>query len=568
MAISPPAPLRTRRRPLLVLDPRAAGAEPLGGPPPSMAVLALNRLGFGPRPGDIAAFNALGASDDARLAAYVAQQLWPGPDSQDTEYWNRRNGLAGHPNPGFTTLGLSLQQLWQTYRTGGVSPSSRPVQEVRLDTLLRMVHSRWQLREVLVDFWMNHFNVYGFETYTQETFVHWNRDVIRAHAFGNFRTLLEAVARSTTMLYYLDNYTNTRSGPNENWARELFELHTLGAENYLGVGDPTQVPAGAPWPAGSPWPGQPAPAGYVDNDVYEAARCFTGWGVDGVTGQFLYTDSNHDRFSKSVLHFGVLNVPADQGPEVDGEQVLDLLAHHPGTARHLARKLCRRFVADEPSQPLVDQVATAFLDLVDSPDQIRTVLATLFDTPEFKDSWGAKIKRPVEWSVSTLRATNGVWLFGFTAQDPLTTESDTSNFLSRQSRTGQSLFSRVPPDGYPDRREAWASSNTRVQCWRLAGWLLDQRDESRPGDPYRCDVVGITLASLPAGQRSSDQIVDFWLQRILGRPIDLVDRGEIVDMLAAGASPSTQLDLTASSVASRLRSTVALILMTPEFFLK
>lgn len=558
----------TSRRRLLALDRRVAESAPLGAPPPSMAVLALNRMGFGPRPGDVAAFNALGASDDARLSAYVAQQIWPGLDPQDTEYWNRRNGLAGHPNPGFTTLGMTLTQLWQTYRTGGGSPSSRPVQEVRLDTLMRMVHSKWQLREVLVDFWMNHFNVYGFETYTQETFVHWNRDVIRAHAFGNFRTMLEAVARSTTMLYYLDNYTNTRSGPNENWARELFELHTLGAENYLGVGDPTAVPAGDPWPDGSPWPGQPAPAGYVDNDVYEAARCFTGWGVDGATGQFLYTDANHDRFSKSVLHFGVLNVPADQGPEIDGELVLDLLAHHPGTARHIARKLCRRFVADDPPQALVDQTAGVFLDNADSPNQIRTVLATLLQSAEFKESWGAKIKRPIEWAVSTLRATNGAWLFGFTSQNPLTTESDTSNLISRQSRTGQNLFARVPPDGFPDRKEAWAGTNTRVQCWRLAGWLLDQRDESRPGSPYRSDVVGITLASLPAGQRSSNQIVDFWVQRILERSIDLVDRGELVDMLAAGASPSTQLDLAISSVASRLRSTVALILMIPDFFQK
>lgn len=558
----------TSRRRLLALDRRVAEPAPLGSPPPSMAVLALNRMGFGPRPGDIAAFNLLGSSADARLAAYVAQQIWPGLDSQDTEYWNRRTGLAGHPNPGFTTLGMTLTQLWQTYRTGGGSPSNRPVQEVRLDTMLRMVHSKWQLREVMVDFWMNHFNVYGFESYTQETFVHWNRDVVRAHAFGNFRAMLEAVARSTTMLYYLDNYTNTRSGPNENWARELFELHTLGAENYLGVGDPTAVPAGDPWPAGSPWPGQPAPAGYVDNDVYEAARCFTGWGVDGTTGQFLYTDANHDRFSKSVLHFGVLNVPADQGPEIDAELVLDLLAHHPGTARHIARKLCRRFVADDPPQALVDQTAGVFLDNVDSPNQIRTVLTTLLQSTEFKESWGSKVKRPLEWTVSALRATNAGWLFGFTSQNPLTTESDTSNLISRQSRTGQNLFARIPPDGFPDRKEAWAGTNTRVQCWRLAGWLLDQRDESQPGARYRSDLVGITLLSLPVGQRSSNQLVDFWVQRILGRTIDLVDRGELVDMLAAGASPSTQLDLANSSVASRLRSTVALILMIPDFFQK
>ncbi len=105
---------------------------------------------------------------------------------------------------------------------------------------------------MLADFWLNHFNVYGFENYTRSTFVHWNRDVIRANTFGSFRTMLEAAARSPTMLYYLDNYTNTRSGPNENYARELIELHTLGAMHYRGVDQPANVPAGDPWPAGAP----------------------------------------------------------------------------------------------------------------------------------------------------------------------------------------------------------------------------------------------------------------------------------------------------------------------------
>ena len=213
---------------------------------PGLAVVALNRMGFGPRPGDIAAFNALGADDDARLAAYVAQQLNPDPvAANDTEYHQRRNGLNGYPNPGFTTLGKSLTQLWQDHQTGG-NQRGRPVEETRLNTYLRMVYSRWQLREVLADFWLNHFNIYGFEMYTQETFVHYDRDVIRPSIFGNFRTMLEAVTRSTSMLYYLDNYTNTRNGPNENWARELFELMTLGAENYYGVGSQAVVPEWGP----------------------------------------------------------------------------------------------------------------------------------------------------------------------------------------------------------------------------------------------------------------------------------------------------------------------------------
>ena len=330
---------------------------------PGIALVVLNRMGFGPRPGDVAAFNALGVDDDARLAAYVGQQLNPDPnEANDTEYHQRRNGLNGYPNPGFTTLAKSLTQLWQDHEIGNVQPG-RPVEETRLNTYLRMVYSKWQLQEVLADFWLNHFNIYGFENYTQETFVHYDRDVIRANLFGNFRTLLEAVARSTSMLYYLDNYTNTRNGPNENWARELFELMTLGAENYYGVGSQAVVPEWGPgvvWPAGTPSAGEPIPAGYVDNDVYETARAFTGWGVSGALGTFLYSASNHDNFQKAVLSLGQVNIQPNQADEKDGEDVLDMLAAHPGTGRFLARKLCRRLISDDPPEALVEAIGDIF----------------------------------------------------------------------------------------------------------------------------------------------------------------------------------------------------------------
>lgn len=541
----------------------------LAGAPAPVAVLALNRLGYGPRQGDVAAFNALGATDAARVAAYVGQQIWPGSDAQDTEYWNRRTGAAPHPNPGFTTLAKSLTQLWVDHRVNGQQPS-RPVEEVVLDTLMRRCWSRWQLREVLVDFWMNHFNVYGFETYTRETFVHWNRDVIRANVFGNFRTLLEGVARSTTMLYYLDNYTNTRSGPNENWARELFELHTLGAENYYGVGAQSDVPMDGTWPPGLPGAGNPMPVGYVDADVYEAARCFTGWGVDGPTGLFEYTDSNHDRFQKSILNGGLVNIPADQAPEQDGLDVLDLLAAHPGTARHLARKLCRRFVADDPAESLVEDVADFFNANWQTPDQLRQVYAVLLNRPEFLESWGGKVKRPVEVALSAIRAGNGQFFFGYTSQNPLTVEPDTASFLSRLSRSGHTLFARVPPDGYPDRKEPWASSNSRVQCWRLAGWLVDQRDESHPDpDRRRLDVIGVTLASIPnPASRTSAAIVDLWINRVFARALHPDDRDELVEFTAVGANPDTPLDLSVTATQDRLRSLFALMTMAPDFFLR
>ncbi len=570
-------PRPSRRELLAPLAPASARTfqerTPLDSP--GIALVALNRMGFGPRPGDVAAFNALGSDDDARLAAYVLQQLNPDPNqANDPEYHQRRLGLNGYPDPGFTTLAKSLTQLWQDHRVGGTQPS-RPVEETRLNTYLRMVYSKWQLRELLADFWLNHFNVYGFETYTQETFVHYDRDVIRANLFGNFRTLLEAVARSTSMLYFLDNYTNTRNGPNENWARELFELHTLGAENYYGVGAQAGVPewgAGVVWPAGTPSAGQPIPAGYVDNDVYETARAFTGWGVSSTLGTFLYTASNHDNFQKAVLSLGQVNIPPNQADEKDGEDVLDMLAAHPGTGRHLARKLCRRLISDDPPPALVETIGDLFTAQWLAPDQLKQVYEAILLSTEFKTTWGAKIKRPVEFSVSALRATNANWNFGYSSQNPLTVEPDTSSFLSRQSKTGQNLFARIPPDGFGDREAIWSGTNTRLQCWRLGSWLIDQDiDGNSATDDFRLDVLGQTYAAFPGLPHSatSVQLVDLWVDKVFRRAIEPAQRDELIDFMAQGNSPTLPLNLDASStVRSRVRALVGLIFMLPEFLLK
>ena len=570
-------PRPSRRELLAPLAPASARTfqERIPLDSPGIALVALNRMGFGPRPGDVAAFNALGSDDDARLAAYVLQQLNPDPNqANDPEYHQRRLGLNGYPDPGFTTLAKSLTQLWQDHRVGGIQPS-RPVEETRLNTYLRMVYSKWQLRELLADFWLNHFNVYGFETYTQETFVHYDRDVIRANLFGSFRTLLEAVARSTSMLYFLDNYTNTRNGPNENWARELFELHTLGAENYYGVGAQAGVPewgAGVVWPAGTPSAGQPIPAGYVDNDVYETARAFTGWGVSSTLGTFLYTASNHDNFQKAVLSLGQVNIPPNQADEKDGEDVLDMLAAHPGTGRHLARKLCRRLIADDPPPALVESIGDLFTAQWLAPDQLQQVYEAILLSTEFKTTWGAKIKRPVEFSVSALRATNANWNFGYSSQNPLTVEPDTSSFLSRQSKTGQNLFARIPPDGFGDREAIWSGTNTRLQCWRLGSWLIDQDiDGNSATDDFRLDVLGQTYAAFPGLPHSatSVQLVDLWVDKVFRRAIEPAQRDELIDFMAQGNSPTLPLNLDASSsVRSRVRALVGLIFMLPEFLLK
>ena len=212
-----------------------AGDTPLTVPP--LSGIVLNRAAFGPWPGDIAAFNALGTSDDQRLQVWVDTQLNPAA-IPDTDCDNR---LA---NSGFTTLNKTLDQLWAQHILGNPpwDVRMRPFWETQRATFIRAVYSRRQLKEVLADFWHNHFNVFGDDSIQGPVFVHYDRDVIRANMLGNFRAMLEAVARSTDMMYMLDNYTSSVTGPNENYARELFELHTLGAENYLGVMRQDDVP--------------------------------------------------------------------------------------------------------------------------------------------------------------------------------------------------------------------------------------------------------------------------------------------------------------------------------------
>src|SRR5579859_4871467 len=230
----------------LARGPTAAGVAPAL---PALEVIALNRLAFGPRPGDLDAFRQLAGSDRERLIAYVDLQL--NPQLIDDSACSARLDSAG-----FVTLGKSMPQLWSDHVTNppedhGYQWRNLPLTETIDATMIKAVYSRRQLQEVLVDFWHNHFNVFRDTDPVQPTFVHYDRDVIRANALGNFRKMIEDVGTSPAMLFYLDNNSNQVAGPNENYARELFELHTLGAENYLGVQDPRKVKS-----TGSGWVGR------------------------------------------------------------------------------------------------------------------------------------------------------------------------------------------------------------------------------------------------------------------------------------------------------------------------
>jgi uncharacterized protein (DUF1800 family) len=523
---------------------------------PPLAVIALNRLAFGPAPGDpytsFDAFHALGGDDASCLAAYVDQQL--APDFGNDPLLIGRLGAAAGLLPSLT---LTVPQLWSTYYLASGADRTRPVRDIRVATLLRAIYSRWQLFEVMADFWHNHFSIYAWDyAYASATWVQYDRDVIRVHALGNFRQLLEAIAQSTAMLYYLDNYINQDSGPNENYARELFELHALGAENYLGTMPQTQVPGFST--------GQPA--GYVDDDVYGAAACFTGWrvnnggsGTAANDGTFQYYDPWHYSYLKLVLSRFILPY---QAPMQDGRDVLDTLAAHPGAARFICRKLIRRLIGDQPPQSLVDAAATEFLNRRNDPDQIKQVVRFIALSNEFRNTWKEKIKRPHEFLYSALRAV---------PTNVLVDSGGLSSLWGGFDAIGQQLFGRRPPDGYPDVREAWTNTTSLLYRWRLANNLLENSYySSSTGTGVQTDLSGIDMS----GAVTPNAIADFWTYRILGRAMeDPVHRAEVVRILQGWSSPAPAVTpvygpdqpMTATDINNRLRRMVALVLMSPEF---
>ncbi len=501
---------------------------------PPLAIIALNRLAFGPRPGDVADFNGLGTTDIERLQNYVDQQL--DPASIDDSDLDNRIVAAG-----YTTLDKTVPELWAIH----VAPNPpwnermKPIRETERALFLRAIFSKRQLLEVTTEFWHDHFNVYAWESWIGPGFSAFDNLCIRANAFGNFRQLLGEVAKSPAMLYYLDNYTSSNAGPNENYARELFELHGLGAENYLGVMQQNQVPIG---PDGKP-------IGYVDPDVYETTRAFTGWTFDFNTGEFLYRADWHDRFQKNILGSFI---PNDQPELKDGNDVLDLIAEHPGTGRFLARKLCRKFISDNPPQAVIDAAAATFNANTSAANQIELTLRTILLSAEFQATWGQKTKRPFELVASALRATAAN--FNIRLDD-----SQSDSFMSRIAATGQDPFSHRAPDGFPDEQEHWLSTTPLIMTWRMINWMSSSRDSN---DVYMLPIVEDT----PPNIVTANQLADFWIDRILNRPLSSQERKEVVDLMGAGSNPDLALDLAGStSVQDRLRSMVALILLSPEF---
>jgi uncharacterized protein (DUF1800 family) len=558
--------------------------------PASLRTIAMRRLAFGPSPELMAMYDATpGASDEERFDNWVRQQLnYTAID--DTPCTNRidsaqlkirytyNNRTVNEIRP-LSWLSASRETLWQQ-RVIPDLPSAeriRPYNEVRVATWIRAVCSRRQLFEVMVDFWHNHFNVNA--TANQRIAATWpDYDrIIRTHALGNFHAMLTEVTKSVAMMYYLNNVSNKAGGGeggNENFARELFELHTLGSDNYLKFYDQRgNIPV-------VEYGSERYAASYIDYDVYEASRCLTGWtianGRDGRpnTGAFYLMDSWHDNYPKTVLAPPTFpgiepapNFPFNNGAEQDGSQLLRLVAYHPGTARHLCTKLCRRLVADNPPESLINTAYNVWMQHRESPDQIRRVVEAILLAPEAKSTFGAKIRRPLEAIWAFLRATNASLPNDVAEVNGDATKGNywESLFWS-VDQTGHRLFGWDTPTGHPDRAEYWANTNALLRTWNSFYTLAQSW-----GRNVGIDIVGQTPAGL-----SCVGIVDFWLQRMLTYTPTGDLRTLLIDFLAQGFDPNQPPQplpgapdwRSPEAVRDRIVAMVQLLAMSPEFWLR
>ena len=399
----------------------------------------LNRTSFGPTRESVQNVNRLG------LRAYLDEQLDPEkiPDSTVEE-----------KTAGLKTMRLNTGELFNLYpppkvakergaMAGEMQAPRFIIFELQQARLLRAVHSQRQLYELMVDFWNNHFNIFAAKGADRWLTTSYDRDTIRPHAFGKFRDLLLATAQSPAMLFYLDNWLSVspnttltrmpanarRRGLNENYAREIMELHTLGVDG-----------------------------GYTQQDVREVARCFTGWTLLRPRGdaEFHFEPRLHDPGVKTVLGTRITG-----GGMEDGIKVIDLLARHSSTAKFIATKLARRFVADDPPVSVVNRAAEAFRR---SDGDIRTVVRTIVDSPEFysPEVYQAKVKKPLEFAASALRATN--------AETRVTLQ-----LLRYLGRMGEPLFLAQPPTGYSDLAASWISPDMLLTRMNFAADLVSNR---------------------------------------------------------------------------------------------
>ena len=547
----------------------------------------LNRVTFGPSPGDVERLERGGAKafleeqfhperiDDSaverRIAGLPTLSMSPEELAENFPAKNQAQGQAqasGKGSAGFDASEMTRPGQSRQGTTGETPAMSGPggmqevdgprriTMELAREQLWRAIYSQRQLEEVMMQFWMNHFNIFAGKGADRWLITSFERQTIRPHALGKFEDLLVATAKSPAMLFYLDNwlsvapYTTTegsvyrtssgvapgeeapgrqalarpvnwnpnrfpgrprplarpqnRRGLNENYARELMELHTLGVDG-----------------------------GYTQQDVREVARCFTGWTINRPQqgGSFFFDPRLHDFGQKTVLR---RKIKAGRGME-DGLEVLHLLAQHPATARFISLKLCRCFVADNPPASVVNRAGKAFLK---SKGNIRAVVLAILSSPEFNSSaaFRAKVKSPLELVASSLRALNG--------------ETDAGPpLLAAMLRMGQPLFYYQAPTGFPDRGSAWINSGTLLQRINFATLLAANRLRG-------------TRVDLQAGAADSSpgEVVKRLSDRLLGGELSPETRQAVMKTVDGSEAPGLGGPLSAQAL-----KVAAVLVASPDF---
>ena len=411
----------------------------------------LNRAGFGPRSGQVELVSKIGVDK------YIDQRLHP--EQIDDRAVQAR--LATIPSITMSTSEILSKYARPKRNLIGAEPPRKLLEELAAQKIIRAVHSERQLQEEMTDFWFNHFNIFWEKGADRWLTTNFEMNAIRPNALGKFKDLLMATAKSPAMLFYLDNFLSSspdarlpnnpkakrQPGINENYAREVMELHTLGVDG-----------------------------GYTQQDVQEVARAFTGWSIDAPRrgGEFIFRSRIHDDGRKMVLGHEI-----DAGGIKDGEMVIEILAKHPSTARFIATKLVRRFVSDDPPESLVKRVAAVFMS---TGGEIRDMLRTIFTSPEFysPEATGAKTKSPFELAASAIRALNG--------------STDGSPQLAQMiGRMGQPLYQYQLPTGFPDRADQWMSSGSVVERLNFAVALSSNKI---PGTTVSVDEPAKSIAMM------------------------------------------------------------------------
>ncbi len=437
---------------------------------------ALNRLGFGPRPGQVEQIKKTGLENWIQAQLHAENISDPVVDARTTQWQALALGAAGlldqYPPQDVAAkrLGIKVEDYQkrlqemakQPARTGFVPFNSVPFKDpneivngLMEAKMIRAVYSERQLAEQLSDFWFNHFNIFVYKDLDRWYLIPYERDAIRPHVLGQFRDLLEATAKSPAMLFYLDNSSSAdpgafarlklhpvrtrpgeklpplggKRGLNENYGRELMELHTLGVDG-----------------------------GYTQEDVIAVARAFTGWTIafPRENPVFYFDERIHDPDPKRVLGKKI-----KAGGIKDGEQVLDLLAKNPRSARHISLQLAQHFVSDDPPAALVARMAKTFEK---SKGDIRAVMTTMVYSPEFwsQAAFRAKVKTPFELVASTARA------LGADVDQPL----QLSQWVAR---IGEPLYQRLPPNGYSDKAATWVSTGALLNRMNFAVALTSNK---------------------------------------------------------------------------------------------